>query len=213
MLNILSMNSSKPTRKNEITVKCIIIGDPSTGKTSIVRRYIDNAFEVNYCTTIGVDFKQKTLLVGDHVVKLQLWDTAGQEKFKVMAKSYYKGSHASLIVYDITQRQTFMNVKSWAEQYMETVTDERPCVIILGNKCDLEASRAVRFEEGKELADQLHCIFKECSAKEGGDAFTNVFDSIFSDSIDKAIKMRETQKQEAFKLSPKPEVKEKKGCC
>jgi Ras-related protein Rab-1A len=208
------MNSSKVGRKNEITVKCIIIGDPSTGKTSIVRRYIDNAFETNYCTTIGVDFKQKSLLVDDYIIKLQLWDTAGQEKFKVMAKSYYKGSHASLIVYDITQKQTFMNVKSWAEQYMDTVSDDKPCVIILGNKCDLESDRAVKFEEGKELADKLHCIFKECSAKEGGDAFNSVFDSIFKDCIAKAIKIKDEQKQEVFKLSSKPQdVKNNKGCC
>ena len=204
---------SPKKRQNEINVKCIVIGDTSTGKTSIVRRYIDNQFETNYCTTIGVDFKQKSLLVGTNLVKLQLWDTAGQEKFRVMAKSYYKGSQACLIIYDVTRKDSYSNVKSWCDQYIDSVTEEKPCVIIVGNKSDLKDQRAITTEEGKALAEKLSCKFCECSAKEGGDSFNQMFDSLFEDCINKAIEQKEQAKRETFKLSHNTPPPKKGGCC
>ncbi len=150
----------------EFLFKIVIIGDPSTGKSSILRRYCENTFNDKYKCTIGVDFQIKVLKIENKIVKLQLWDTAGQERFKVMTKSYYRGARACCIVYDITRRSSFSNIQTWAEQYINnnalTSSSTQIMAIIgilrrikIGNKSDMEHKREVQTYEGKELANSL----------------------------------------------------------
>lgn len=164
------------TSKRELLFKMVIIGDASTGKSSLLRRYCENTFDENYKCTVGVDFQIKILKMPDQrIVKLQIWDTAGQERFKVMTKSYYRSAKACLIIYDITRRETFNNVKTWAEQYSQSNPTGRHSVMILGNKKDLDDQRQVGSTEGQNLADEIGCAFQEVSAKEGGEEINELF--------------------------------------
>lgn len=113
--------------------KIIIIGQSSVGKTSIIRRYVDEQYSENYQVTIGVDHKVKTLEVGDKIVKLQIWDTAGQERFRSLVPNYFNGAHAILLVFDVSSMQSFIGLKYWAD-----VAESHGIALrlLIGNKCD-----------------------------------------------------------------------------
>ena len=115
--------------------------------------------------TIGVDFKIRTINVDEKVCKLQIWDTAGQERFKTITSSYYKGAHGIIVVYDITDRDSFNAVHTWMSE-IEKYTQDNITRILVGNKSDLENKRAVSFEEGQEMANHYSVRFLETSAKE-----------------------------------------------
>ena len=115
--------------------------------------------------TIGVDFKIRTINVDEKVCKLQIWDTAGQERFKTITSSYYKGAHGIIVVYDITDRDSFNAVHTWMSE-IEKYTQDNITRILVGNKTDLENRRAVSFEEGQEMANHYGVRFLETSAKE-----------------------------------------------
>ena len=117
----------------------------------------------SYISTIGVDFKIQSLKLDGATVKMQIWDTAGQERFRTITSSYYRGAHGIMVVYDVTDRETFENVKHWLE---EIDTNSGPNVekLLVGNKCDLASRRVVTTEQGKQLADSIGCAFVETSA-------------------------------------------------
>ena len=152
--------------KNELFYKILILGDTSVGKTCVLTRYTDNRFEKNYLSTIGIDYKLKNIkLDNGKTVKLQIWDTIGQERYRAVTKNYYKGAHGIILIYDITDRETFENVRNWIKS-IKTEADEKVVVILVGNKCDFEEKRQVSKEEGEQLAQELNLPFFECSAKE-----------------------------------------------
>ena len=144
--------------------KVLIIGDSSVGKSNILLRFSDNIFHDTFLPTIGVDFKIKNVQSNGKNIKLNIWDTAGQERFKTITAAYYKGSHGVILVYDITDRETFNNISSWIN---ETRKHAGSAVIrlLVGNKCDLTAERKVSEKEAKEFADQNGLMFFEASAK------------------------------------------------
>ena len=144
--------------------KILIIGDSAVGKSCILLQFSDNTFSENYVSTIGVDFKIRTMDVNGQSVKLQIWDTAGQERFQSITANYYRGSHAIAIVYDITSRDSFENVRKWVND-VDRLANPQVCKIIVGNKTDLEEKRQVRREEGQAFADSLGVPFIETSAK------------------------------------------------
>ena len=119
----------------------------------------------SFLPTIGVDFKIRTFESGGSTVKLQIWDTAGQERFKTITASYYKGAHGIILVYDITDRQSFKDIENWLAE-VDKYGNENVVKLLVGNKSDLEANRQVKTEEGKTLADSLGIKFLETSAKD-----------------------------------------------
>ena len=152
--------------------KILLIGNSSVGKSSIFSRYVDNSYSDLSVSTIGVDFKIKTLKINNKIVKLQIWDTNGQERFRTITNSYYRNSHGILVVFDITDRKSFTELRNWlndADRYTENA-----CKILVGNKCDLQHIREVTYEEAKEFADAKELIYIEVSAKK-----TINIDSIF----------------------------------
>jgi Ras-related protein Rab-1A len=111
----------------------------------------DDTYTESYISTIGVDFKIRTIELDGKTVKLQIWDTAGQERFRTITSSYYRGAHGIIIVYDITDRESFDNVKQWLNE-IDRYACENVNKLLVGNKCDLEAKRQVEFEEAKVRA-------------------------------------------------------------
>lgn len=137
--------------------KMLLIGDSGVGKSNLLLRFTDDVFNAAYISTIGVDFKVHTFPEMDgQVVKLQLWDTAGQERFQGITKSYYRGAHGIIIVYDVTDLQSFHQVRSyWMGQIQNSLAGSDVDILLVGNKCDLMETRRVSYDEGKELAMQL----------------------------------------------------------
>jgi len=156
-------------------LKLLLIGDSGVGKSSLLMRFSENSFSDTFISTIGVDFKIRVFDVDGKRVKLQVWDTAGQERFRTITSSYYRGAHGMIIVYYISNQTTFYNVKGWLqeiERYSVASSgsnnsnrEGEVIKMIVGNKKDLEANRAVPYHVGKELADELGLPFQETSAK------------------------------------------------
>ena len=152
--------------KYDHLIKLIVIGDPATGKSSLIRRFDNNSFLPNYLSipTIGVDFKIKTVDVEGLRIKMQIWDTAGQERFRTIVSSYYRGAHGIVVVYDVTERQSFSKIQHWLKEIENYGTDEI-IKLIVGNKCDLSDKRMVDFASAKEFADELGIPIMEASAR------------------------------------------------
>ena len=109
------------TENTDFSFKILLLGDSSVGKTCFLKRYIDNTFQDAYLSTIGFDFKFKFVtLENGKTVKVQLWDTAGQERFRTIAKSYYKGAHGIILIFDVTNRKTYDNIRKWLNQIRES---------------------------------------------------------------------------------------------
>lgn len=140
----------------DLSLKIIILGDSSVGKTNILTRYTKNLFSDDSKTTIGVEFGTKILDLNNHKIKLQIWDTAGQERYKAVTVAYYKGSKGAFIVYDVTNKSSFDNLENWIKDIKKN-GDKETSIIIVGNKTDLE-KREVTYEQGKKFAE-MYSIF------------------------------------------------------
>uniref|UniRef100_A0A3B4T6Y8 Ras-related protein Rab-3 n=1 Tax=Seriola dumerili TaxID=41447 RepID=A0A3B4T6Y8_SERDU len=145
--------------------KLLIIGNSSVGKTSFLFRYADDSFSNSFVSTVGIDFKVKTVYRNDKRIKLQIWDTAGQERYRTITTAYYRGAMGFILMYDITNEESFNAVQDWATQ-IKTYSWDNAQVIMVGNKCDMDEERVVPPEKGKHLADQLGFEYYEASAKE-----------------------------------------------
>jgi len=159
-------------------VKALLIGDSGVGKSSILKRFVDNEAPTAHQSTIGVDFKIKTMEKDGKVVKLQIWDTAGQERFRTITRSYYRGAQAIVIVYDITNAESFNNVRGWMED-IDQYAAPNVTRVLVGNKCDLAGKREVESGKGQEFARTAGMKFLEASAKDNTrvtDIFTTLVD-------------------------------------
>ena len=147
--------------------KVLLLGDSTVGKTCVLLKYTDKIFQETHMMTIGLDYRLKVMqLQSGKEVKLQIWDTAGQDRFRSITKNYYKGSHGIILIYDVTNLQTFENVKNWVSQIREEAANN-VVIYIAANKIDMEAERKVSQKEGESLAQELGFPFMETSAKSG----------------------------------------------
>jgi small GTP-binding protein len=178
--------------------KYIIVGDTGCGKSCILLRFIDRRFIPAHELTIGIEFGCKILNIPDTDtnVKLQIWDTAGQEAFKSITRSYYRGAAVALIVYDITHYHTFKRVETWLQEIKE-MNDGRTLMVIVGNKSDIEHRREVTKEAGETLAEKYNCLFYECSAKNDinikelfEDTAKKVHDRVINECIDVGVEFK-----------------------
>lgn len=144
--------------------KYIIIGDTGVGKSCLLLQFTDKRFQPVHDLTIGVEFGARMVNLDDKLVKLQIWDTAGQESFRSITRSYYRGAAGALLVYDITRRDTFQHLSRWLEEARQHAQSNM-VIMLIGNKNDLEQRRAVSTAEGKAFAEANGLIFMETSAK------------------------------------------------
>ncbi|KAJ3734034.1 GTP binding protein [Lentinula guzmanii] len=154
--------SSSPPKRTKI----VLLGDQSVGKTSLITRFMYDTFDNTYQATIGIDFLSKTMYLEDRTVRLQLWDTAGQERFRSLIPSYIRDSSVAIVVFDITNRQSFLSTTKW----IDDVRSERGndvIIVLVGNKADLSDKRQVTLEEATVAATGMNIMFMETSAKAG----------------------------------------------
>jgi len=158
-------SSTGPTTVKK--TKVVFLGEQSVGKTSLITKFMYDTFDNTYQATIGIDFLSKTMYLDDRTVRLQLWDTAGQERFRSLIPSYIRDSQVAIIVFDITNRQSFLEIGKW----IDDVRSERGgdmIIALVGNKTDLSDKRQVTVEEATAKQKELNLtIFLETSAKAG----------------------------------------------
>ena len=201
-------------------LKFIIIGDAAVGKSNLLVRYTSGQFKEEYQLTIGVEFGSNNVIIGDNTYRIQIWDTAGQENFRSITRSYYKNTACAIIVYEISNKKSFENISSWIEECKNTAP-KSILMVLVGNKCDLD-NREVTEEEGREFAEKNGMLFFETSAKTG----KNV-EELFKESvkvIDQKIKenyydlendscgIKKGNEEINVVLETNLE-KDKKGCC
>jgi len=151
---------------SECVVKVIVVGDSRSGKSSIVQQFVESYFEPSFMTTISMDFRMKKLHIDNTIVKVCIWDTVGQERFRTLSRSYFRDAKGVLLVYDITDRASFKHLQMWLNEVKQN-SDDVVALAVIGNKTDQEESRVVSFEEGAAFARAAACSFFETSAKEG----------------------------------------------
>lgn len=166
-------------------IKIILIGDSCVGKSCLLVRYADDKFPDQYTTTIGVDFRFKSEKYGNKCVKVQIWDTAGQERYRSLAKIYYRNAEGIIIVYDMTNKATFDNIKKWINEAKTNIEgyDKIPKIVI-GNKGDLEKERIIIKEEIQNKEKEFGMKFVIASAKTG-EGVSGAFNLIIEDIIKK----------------------------
>ena len=185
------MSEEDDDKKYDYIFKLILIGSSGVGKTSILQRYIQKIFNDDYTCTIGVDFFMKSMKIDDKLIKLQLWDTAGTEKFKSITTGYYRGANAAFIVFDLTSRKSFESVSEWIENYYKfSNPDYERHVILIGNKSDLKNERIITEDEIDDFVKLNKIKYFETSAKNGeniDDTFLFIAEQLMKDADEKGI--------------------------
>lgn len=170
------MSRSKPKSKAveprlreteyDCALKLLVIGDGGVGKSSMIARYVDDKFSPEYVSTIGIDFKIKIIDAAGRKVKLQIWDTAGQERFHTITSAYYRGSHGLMIIFSLTDAQSFHHLQYWLRHIEEGAAGNVPKLLI-GTKSDLHDKREVTSEVAAALAEEMGMEYMEASSKDG----------------------------------------------
>jgi len=148
----------------DVLFKLLLVGESGAGKTSLLLRFAQGEF-VEAKNTVGVDVKVKTIKLEGKNIKLTIWDTAGQERFRTLTSSYYRGAQGIILVYDISNRESFTNIQQWLQEVDIYCTNADVVKILIGNKSDKESERVVSTKEGREFARSQAMLFMEASAK------------------------------------------------
>ncbi len=165
-LDASSMSYQQPKSEYSYSVKFIIVGDSSVGKSNILLRFSRNVFDPGHQATLGIEFANKHIFYNNIDYLVQVWDTAGQENFRSVTRAYYKASAVAMVVYDITSEESFQNIQSWIKDCKD-LAPKTVQLILIGNKSDLEENRVITKERGEELARENRMLFFETSALNG----------------------------------------------
>jgi len=187
--------------------KTLILGDSNSGKTSLLDRLVNNQFMNCYISTIGIDFNVKTIKLEDETkVKLQIWDSCGQERFRSLTRSYYRNSSAFIICYDITSLKSFENAKFWIDEIEKYVDDRDIIQILVGTKNDLEDLRQIEYSTGLNYAHSLGIDFIETSSKND----INIKELFYHLSVE--LNKKKKIKDQKFRM-PHETTPKKSKCC
>ena len=208
-------STSKGSDEYEFIFKVLLLGNSNVGKSSLFLRFVDDIWNDTFVPTIGVDFKIKTFDIDEKKIKMQIWDTAGQERFKNIIASYYRGAHGILLIYDVTDKDSFKNLSNWLIE-IEKNANKNVLKVLIGNKTDLEDKRVVTYNQGKEFADTYGLKFLETSAKKNlnvSEAFITLGRELMQASEEKKIiKQKQNKKISVAKVQDLNTPK-KNGCC
>jgi len=163
--------------------KLLLVGDSGVGKTSLLLRFTQNEFSDDTRNTVGVDLKVKMVNFRGKPLKLTIWDTAGQERFRTLTSAYYRGAHGIILVYDISDRKSFINVKEWLSEIDIYSTNEDAVKLLVGNKIDKASERQVSKKEGNDFARSRSMLFIESSAK-SEEGVQQAFDELIQKVLD-----------------------------
>ena len=205
----------------DITLKILLIGDSYVGKTSLLLQYIERECPENHMATIGVEFRDKIIQIDNKKVKLQVWDTSGQERYRSITKNFYRNADGVMFVCDVTKEKTFDNIKNWLIDSEQNANNSNFKKILVGNKIDLKAERAINTQQLQNFANKKEMNFYETSAKDGTNVdkiFTELAKLILEDKSDQQIKEEFSQKNRSLSVYSKESEesnnpKKKKGCC
>jgi len=199
--------------------KVLILGDSFVGKTNMLKRFLNDEFDMNTKETVGVEFGSKNFILGEKedIVKAQIWDTAGQERYRSVTKAYYKGAKGALLVYDITRKATFENIDNWLID-LRTNADKDILILLIGNKSDLIDTREISEEEARTKAEQYNIAFLETSAKTGDNinkAFSQLIEEVYKANISLLQSNVEIEENngDGINLVEKKDQTKKNGCC
>ena len=217
----MSQNNEDDTNY-KLLFKLIIVGESCVGKSNIIVRYTEGEFKNIIGNTLGVELYNKYINIKDKYSKLQIYDTAGQERYHSIVSNYFRGSHGCFIVYDITNQESFDKIEFWYQSVKQKASND-VSIILVGNKCDLEEQRVITKEKGEEKAKELNIPFFETSALSDiniNEIFKELVENIY-DKIGVQIEKEcsETERQSSVyeekivNISPKKKEPEKKGCC
>ena len=207
--------------EQEITLKILLIGDSYVGKTSLLLQYIDRECPENHMATIGVEFKDKIVQINKKNVKLQVWDTSGQERYRSITKNFYRNADGVMFICDVTKENTFENIKNWLIDSEQNSNNSNFKKILVGNKIDLQKERVIDKEKLENFASKKGMNFYEASAKEGTNVdliFTELAQLILEDKSDQQIKEEFCHKNRSLSVYSKDSEesnnpRKKKGCC
>ena len=214
-LTILELSPGDYT-KEDYKIKIIVVGDSGVGKTNLINRFASDKFDTNSKSTIGVEFVYKTLKINKEIIKVEVWDTAGQERYRSITSSYYKGANGAIIVYDITDEDSFKNVESWMNEVIKKGKQNMQFLLV-GNKKDLINDRVVSEQKGIDKAKELNMNLFEASALEKNnvnEAFNFLIKEIYSSIIkEKNVCLNNDDKVGQGGIALNTDKKVKKKCC
>ena len=192
--------------------KIVLLGDSGVGKTCLISRYLCGTFDNNCPTTNGASYATKELILeNNQKIALDIWDTAGQEKYKSLTKFFYKDASAAILVYDITKKETFTNLKTYWVQQLKDYATKNIIIAVAGNKCDLYANEQVTEDEAKEFADSIEASFELTSAKSNS-GVNDLYKSVAETFLNRGINNKNKEKDD-IKLNKKDINNSKKGKC
>ena len=195
----------------KLTIRLLLLGDSSVGKTSILNKYIANKFIENNIATLGVEYMDKTVDYNNFKIKLQIWDTSGEEKYRSITKSYYKNAEGLLVIFDITNEESFNHVKNWINEAKDNNSDIK--IILVGNKLDFENERKVAKDRAIKFAENNSLQYFETSAKSGKNihkSFKAMIDLILDGKSEQDILNEFKKPQKTVSVN---DDKKKKSCC
>ena len=194
-----------------IMIKTVLIGDSGVGKTSIIKQFSTGEFDPECISSISGQYNSKKMKVNDKEIKLDLWDTAGQDRYRSLAKIFYQDAKIIVFVYDITSKSSFEGLKNYWYKQVQANSDKNAILAVVGNKSDLYLNEEIKMEDGKNFADSIGAIFQTTSAK------SNVgIDLLFNHVVKKYLdpdfdyKKEEEKEKELYKTKKKNKIKEKK---
>ena len=201
------------------TIKYIIVGDSSVGKSNLLLRYSKNIFDPGHTATLGIEFANKKLVYNNINYLIQIWDTAGQENFRSVTRAYYKASACAMIVYDISNRKSFQNIENWIKDCVN-LAPKTVLLVLIGNKTDLEEKREVSYEEGEKFAEENNLLFFETSAKDGNniqeiflESTTTLVDKIENGEIKLELNGNGIKINNSYEDEDLIKLDNKKKCC